>query len=64
MIDYAESIEKIARLRREAHDALLRHEWKTACDCADEIVVAARAVKLFSMSQLDGLLNDHQSQRA
>jgi hypothetical protein len=53
MIDYAESIEKIAKLRRQAHDALLHHEWKTACDCADEIVVCARAVKIFSMEQLD-----------
>ena len=53
MIDYAESIEKIAKLRREAHDALLKRDWATACDLADEIVIAARAVKIFSMAQLN-----------
>lgn len=59
MIDYAESIEKIAKLRREAHDALLKRDWATACDCADEIVVCARAVKIFSMAQLNDTLQYH-----
>ena len=36
----------------EAHDASLKRDWATACDCADEIVVCARAVKIFSMAQL------------
>lgn len=52
MIDYAESIEKIAKLRREAHDALLKRDWATACDCADEIVVCARAVKIFCLGEI------------
>jgi hypothetical protein len=53
MIDYAESIEKIAQLRRQAHDALLKKEWAKACDIADEIVVAARALKILCMHQLE-----------
>jgi hypothetical protein len=53
MIDYAESIEKITQLRRQAHDALLKKEWSKACDIADEIVVAARSLKILCMYQLE-----------
>ena len=53
MIDYAESIHKIYELRRKAHDALLKKDWSTACDLADEIVVAARELKIFNMHQLE-----------
>lgn len=53
MIDYAESIQKIADLRRQAHDALLRKDWAMACDVADEIVVEARMLKILSMYQLN-----------
>jgi hypothetical protein len=60
MIDYAESIEKIAKLRREAHDALLKRDWATACDLADEIVVCAGAVKEFSMDQIELSKKPHE----
>ena len=53
MIDYGESIIKIQKLQREAHDALLKHDWQTACDKADEIIVAARAIRVFCMSHLN-----------
>ena len=56
MIDYAESIHKIYELRRKAHDALLKKDWSTACDLADEIVVAARELKIFSMNELNKTL--------
>mgnify|MGYP003352625115 CR=1 FL=1 len=60
MIDYAESIHKIYELRRKAHDALLKKDWSTACDLADEIVVAARALRMFSLNCLNEAGNDNQ----
>jgi len=51
--DYSEALIIIQELRKKAQLALLRHDWKTACDCADEIVVAARAMKIYSMDQLE-----------
>ena len=57
MIDYGESIIKIQKLQREAHDALLEHDWQTACDKADEIVVAARAIRVFCLSELQKMLS-------
>lgn len=56
MIDYGESIIKIKTLQREAHDALLDHDWQTACDKADEIIVAARAIRVFCMHELQKVL--------
>ena len=58
MIDYAESIQKIADLRRQAHDAMLKKDWSTACDLADEIVIEARRLKIFSMHMLNEELNE------
>ena len=57
MIDYGESIIKIKALQREAHDALLEHDWQTACDKADEIIVATRAIRVFCLSKLQEELN-------
>ena len=51
--DYSVSLLTIMGMRKKAQLALLRHDWKTACDCADEIVVAARAMKIYSMDQLE-----------
>ena len=53
MIDYGENIIKIQKLQREAHDALLKHDWQTACDKADEIIVCARMIRVFCMSHLN-----------
>ncbi len=57
MIDYGESIIKIKALQREAHDALLDHDWQTACDKADEIIVSARAIRVFCMHELQKVLD-------
>jgi hypothetical protein len=57
MIDYGESVIKIRILQREAHDALLEYDWQTACDKADEIVVAARAIRVFCISKLQEALD-------
>ena len=43
----------IASVIAKAHDALLKKDWSTACDLADEIVVAARELKIFNMHQLE-----------
>jgi hypothetical protein len=51
--DYSVSLLTIMDMRKKAQLALLAHDWKTACDCADEIVVAARAMKIYSMDQLE-----------
>lgn len=56
MIDYGESVIKIRILQREAHDALLDRDWQTACDKADEIIVAARAIRVFCISNLQEAL--------
>ena len=53
MIDYGESVIKIRILQREAHDALLEYDWQTACDKADEIIVAARAIRVFCIAHLN-----------
>jgi len=57
MIDYGESLIKIKALQREAHDALLEHDWQTACDKADEIIVCARAIRIFCMNELQKALD-------
>ena len=57
MIDYGENIIKIQKLQREAHDALLEQDWQTACDKADEIIVAARAIRIFCMNELQKALD-------
>ena len=57
MIDYGESVIKIRILQREAHDALLEHDWQTACDKADEIIVCARAIRIFCMNELQKALD-------
>ena len=51
--DYSDSLLTIQAMRKKAQEALLRHDWKTACNCADEIVVASRAMKIYSMDQLE-----------
>lgn len=56
MIDYGEGLIKIKILQREAHDALLDRDWQTACDKTDEIVVAARAIRVFCISNLQEAL--------
>jgi len=56
MIDYGENLIKIKILQREAHDALLDRDWQTACDKADEIIVAARAIRVFCLSELEKVL--------
>lgn len=57
MIDYGESIIKIKALQREAHDAMLKHDWQTACDKADEIIVCARSIRVFCLSELQKMLS-------
>ena len=56
MIDYSEGLIKIQILRKKAHNAILNRRWSEACDYADEIIVAAREIKVYSMDQLEKLL--------
>lgn len=56
MIDYGENLIKIKILQREAQDALLDRDWQTACDKADEIIVAARSIRVFCVSELEKVL--------
>ena len=51
--DYGESLIKIQKLQREAHDALIAHDWSRACDLADEIVLAARSIKLYCLNEME-----------
>lgn len=51
-MDYAHGLIKIRQLRQEAHEALLAKDWKRACDLADEIVLAARSIKLFCLAEM------------
>jgi hypothetical protein len=37
-----------------------KHEWATACDLADEIIVAARKVKVYCLDQLEQENADQQ----
>lgn len=62
MIDYGESVIKIRILQREAHDALLDRDWLTACDKADEIIIAARSIRIFCMSHLQKTLDQWSDQ--
>jgi hypothetical protein len=55
--DYSEALLTIQAMRKKAQDALLRHDWKTACDCADEIFVAARGMKMYALDQLEKKTN-------
>ena len=50
--DYSESLLTIQAMRKKAQEALLRHDWKTACDCADEIVFAAGGMRIYAIDQL------------
>jgi hypothetical protein len=52
MIDYSESLIKIRLLRKKAHDAILDKKWAEACDYLDDIVVAARAAKMFCLAEI------------
>jgi hypothetical protein len=53
--DYSVSLLTIMDMRKKAQLALLRHDWKEACSCADEMVVAARAMRMYALDQLDEL---------
>jgi hypothetical protein len=60
MIDYAQAILDIKALRAKAYEAMQKHEWATACDLADEIIVAARKVKVYCLDQLEQENADQQ----
>lgn len=52
-LDYSYGMIKIQQLRQRAHTALLAKRWSEVCDIADEIVLAARSVKLYCLNELD-----------
>jgi hypothetical protein len=52
MIDYSESLIKIQKLRKRAHEAILHGNWEYACECLDEIVVAAREGKMYCLGEI------------
>jgi hypothetical protein len=51
--DYGESIIKIQKLQREAHDALNEKDWARVCDMADEIILAARSIRMHCISAME-----------
>lgn len=54
MNDYAQPLLDIKHLREQAHKALQEGRWADACDLADEIVDAARKVRLFCLDKMRG----------
>ena len=53
--DYAQALLDIKALRAKAYEAMQTHQWAEACDLADEIIVAARKVKLYCLDQLEAI---------
>jgi hypothetical protein len=52
-MDYAENIINIDHLRRQAHDALLKRDFKRVVDLADEIIVASRGIRGYCLDQME-----------
>lgn len=52
-MDYAENILAIDQLRKQAHDALLKRDWKKTVDLADEIIVASRGIRGYCLNQME-----------
>ena len=53
MIDYSEGLIRIQQLQRAAHDALNEKDWARVCDMADEIILAARAIRMHCISAME-----------
>tara|TARA_R110000868_G_scaffold385121_1_gene652868 strand:+ start:261 stop:428 length:168 start_codon:yes stop_codon:yes gene_type:complete len=53
MEDYAQALLDIKALRAKTYEAMQTHQWAEACDLADEIIVAARKVKVYCLDQLE-----------
>ena len=58
--DYAQALLDIKALRSKAYEAMQTHQWAEACDLADEIIVAARKVKVYCLDQLEKPNADQQ----
>jgi hypothetical protein len=52
-MDYSENIINIDHLRRQAHDALLKRDFKRVVDLADEIIVASRGIRGYCLDQME-----------
>ena len=59
--DYAQALLDIKALRAQAYEAMQTHQWAKACDIADEIIVAARKVKVYCLDQLEQENADQQA---
>lgn len=51
--DYAQALLNIKALRAKAYTAMQQRNWKVACDCADEVIVEARKVRIYCLDQLE-----------
>mgnify|MGYP003333152756 CR=1 FL=1 len=52
MIDYSDSLIRISKLRRLAHEAILKKDWSKACDYLDQIVIAAAEGKVYCLGEI------------
>ena len=60
MMDYSEGLIRIIALQKEAHTAMLARDWVKTCDLTDEIIIAARTIRIFCMSELERLQHETQ----
>jgi hypothetical protein len=60
MIDYSEGLIRIIALQKEAHTAMLARDWEKTCNITDEIIIAARTIRIFCMSELERLQHETQ----
>lgn len=51
--DYSITLLEIQQLRKRASDASKLGQWSEVCDLADEIIVKARALRIYCLDQLE-----------
>jgi len=51
--DYAQALITISQLRLRAREALNAGRWAEACDCADEIIISGRRVRVYCLDKLE-----------
>lgn len=51
--DYSITLLEIQQLRKQASEASTLGRWSEVCDIADEIVVKARALRIYCLDQLE-----------
>lgn len=51
--DYSVTLLEIQQLRKKASEASRLGNWSEVCDLADEIIVKARALRIYCLDQLE-----------